>query len=191
MPNYKIITDKTIPIFSEITDGTDTLTINNGGAVIKNYMQYKTQVGEAYLAAKMFIGVANNAYADIRVYTGSNVEPNMGMTISADGKCYITIRKDATYSASGTAVTTINLNANSSNTSSCSILYSPTISNSGTLVYETLLPAGKGSKTVGAELQSRAEVIFTPSTDYLLRVQNVSASSGDISVDLVYYEEFV
>jgi hypothetical protein len=56
------------------------------------------------------------------------------------------------------------------------------------MVYQTLLPAGKGSRVVGAETSSSSETILMPATDYLYRVQNVSSVTGDISIEFTWYE---
>jgi hypothetical protein len=187
MPNYKVLNDSEMPLSTEVTDGTQTLNVPNGAAVVLASSLYEIEIGNSYIVSHLFRNVANNSYAAIHLFTGSKATHIEGY-VAADGKAIIMLNRSATYSASGTALSIYNLNGNSTNTTVNNALHSPTISTSGTMVYQTLLPAGKGSRVVGAETSSSSETILMPATDYLYRVQNVSSVTGDISIEFTWYE---
>lgn len=187
MPNYKVLNESEMPLFTEVTDGTQTLNVPDGAAVTIDSSHYEIHEGDAYVVSYLFSGVGNNNYANIRLLTGSKPTHVVGF-VAADGKAIISLRKNATYSASGTSLNIYNLNGNSTNTTVNKALQSPTISTSGTLLYQTLLPAGKGTRVVGAETSARAETILENSGDYLYQAQNVSSVSGDISIEFRWYE---
>ncbi|PKM77886.1 MAG: hypothetical protein CVU90_05415 [Firmicutes bacterium HGW-Firmicutes-15] len=189
MPNFKIFNDKEKPIYAEITNGTNTLWIEDSAAVTIEFAHANIHEGVSYSVSKLFQNLgAGSGYANLRIYTGSTKETHMVMEVTADGKSYISLYSGTTYSASGTLVTVYNLNRNSSNTTDSKVLFTPTISDSGTLLSQTLLPGGTGSKTVGGQSLTRAERILKTSSDYLVRVQNVSDVAGDVAINFTYYE---
>ena len=188
MPNYKIFNSNEKPLYSQITDGTDNLIITDGAALTIDFAHNEIHEGNSYIANYLFPNVGNNSYADLHIIAGSTKAPHIQMFVVGDGKSYISLYRGATYSNSGTALAVYNRNGESSNTTQSQFYYSPTISNSGTLVYQTLLPGGKGSAAVGGETSSKSEAILKYSTDYLLRVQNVSGGAEDIAIEIDYYE---
>jgi hypothetical protein len=188
MPNYKIFNSNKKPLYSQITDGTDNLIITDGAAVTIDFAHNEIHEGNSYVANWLFPNVGNNSYADLHIIAGSTKAPHIQMFVVGDGKSYISLYRGATYSNSGTALTVYNRNGESSNTSQSQFYYSPTISDSGTMLYQTLLPGGTGSRAVGAQTGERSETIFKYSTDYLLRVKNVSAGASDIAIEINYYE---
>lgn len=187
MPNNKVFNESERPLFTEVTNGTHTLDVSDGAAVTIDFAHNEIHEGDAYVVSYLFSGVGNNNYVNMRLVTGSKPTHVVGFA-AADGKAIISLRKNATYSASGTSLNIYNLNGNSTNTTVNKALRSPTISASGTLLYQTLLPGGKGTRVIGAETSSRAETILENSGDYLYRVQNVSSVTGDISIEFRWYE---
>jgi len=187
MPNYKVLNESEMPLFIEVTDGTQTLNVSNGAAVTIASEHYEIHEGDAYVVSYLFKDVGNNNYANMRLVTGRKATHAVGF-VAADGKAIISLHRAATYSASGTSLNIYNLNGNSTNITVNKALQSPTISSSGTLIYQTLLPGGKGTRVVGAETSSSSETILQISGDYLYRVQNVSSVTGDISIEFRWYE---
>lgn len=189
MPNYKVLNGNEMPLFTEVTDGTQTLNITNGAAVTLDTNLYEIYIGNGYILSDLFSGVSNNAYANIRFVTGGK-ETHIQGFVAADGQAIISLYRNPTYSASGTALTIYNLNGNSTNTTvnKARQVATANISSPGTLLYQTLLPAGKGSKAIGGESSSTSETILRNSGDYLYRVQNTAALQGSISIEFTWYE---
>jgi len=188
VPNYKIFNDNKKPMYSQITDGTDNLILTDGSAVNIDLPHNEIHDGNSYVANHLFPNVGNNSYADLHIIVGSTKAPHIQMFVVGDGKSYISLHRGATYSNVGTSLTAYNRNGESSNTTQSQLYYSPTVSNSGTMLYQTLLPGGTGSRAVGAQTGDRSETIFKYSMDYLLRVQNVSAGASDIAIEINFYE---
>ena len=188
MPNYKIFNNNTDPVYSKITNGNDNLILENGAAVSIETPSEKIDTGNSYVANNYFASVGNNSFANVHIKAGSSKAPHAQMFVVSDGKCYISLYRGATYSNSGTTLTILNRNGDSSNTTQSTAYYSPTISNSGALLYQTLLPGAKGSAAVGGETMSQSEAILKYSTDYLLKVQNKSGGNSNIAIEIDYYE---
>lgn len=187
-PNYKIISSLSEPVYTLITDGTEQLTVEDGAAETIDFAHAKIHEGNGYIVSKLFLSVADDSYADLHIMTGSTKETHMLMEISAVRKSYISLYRGTTYSNIGTTVAVFNSDDSSSNTTASSVYSSPTVTTLGTLLLQDLIPAGTNSKTVGGVSNTRAERILRTSTDYLLRVQNVSNNTSDIAIQFDYYE---
>ena len=187
MPNNKVFNGAAIPLFTKITDGTQTLDISNGSAVTLDTNLYEIYIGNSYNVSALFQGVLIGSYADIRLITGSKAT-HIEAFVAAGGKANVYLYEGATYLTAGTALTIYNLNGNSTNTTVNQALRSPIVLLNGSLLYQTLLPAGKGTIVVGGKTSSTSQTILKNSTDYLYRVQNTSNIIGNISIEFNWYE---
>jgi hypothetical protein len=187
-PNYKIISSMSEPVYSLTTDGTGTLTIEDGAAIGIDFAHAKIHEGVAYSVSQLFTAVTNGSFADMHIKTGTTKETHMLVGVSAEGKGYITLYRGTTYSSLGTTLSVHNCNEFSSNTTAAHVYSAPVTTTMGTVLYQDLIPAGTSSKTVGGVSNLRAERILNTSTDYLLRVENKSTTAGDISIEFNYYE---
>lgn len=95
-----------------------------------------------------------------------------------------------TTSDDGSAVTEFNRNRNSANTPGTVVTTAPTVSDTGTLLSDKLVPDVGGFLAAGGfeEAGFGEEWILQPSTKYLVRFTNSSGGSIAISWKLRWYE---
>lgn len=87
----------------------------------------------------------------------------------------------------GTLLTPRNKNRFSSNTADCVFRSDPTIDNVGTLLYQTLVPGGRGAGSTGGQTTGFAEWVLDPGT-YLFRLRNIETNNAHAGIVLNFYE---
>lgn len=97
-----------------------------------------------------------------------------------------------TVSGNGSAITTQNVNRNSSNTPSLELYSGPTVTDVGTPIFTLWVPptaTGTGQSADGvAGIGQGSEWMLAPSTNYLVRITNNSGSTIDWSYEFSWYE---
>ena len=131
-------------------------------------------------------GLANNANFDIAIAFGAGIEPKLSVEGLCVGNALGYMYEGATVTG-GTALTSINLNRPSTNTSNSAALLNPTVSSTGTLLGTYILIGGSKKKATGGDVLS-ASLILKPLTTYLLRMTNVSGSAQAAQIDVTWYE---
>jgi hypothetical protein len=87
----------------------------------------------------------------------------------------------------GTAVTAVNKNRDSANTSQSAILVNPTVTSLGTMILGQILIGGSGKKAGGGDLGS-SDLILNDLTTYLFRLTNINGTSHAAEIILEWYE---
>jgi hypothetical protein len=87
----------------------------------------------------------------------------------------------------GTAVTAVNKNRDSANTSQSAILVGPTVTSLGTMILGQILIGGSGKKAGGGDLGS-SDLILNDLTTYLFRLTNINGTSHAAEIILEWYE---
>ena len=144
--------------------------------------------GEHFTATYLSAAVANNASLDIHIVTGAAKVPHTIIEVDVDGKSHLFLYETITTSGNGTGVTPYNNNRNSALTATTAVYHTPTVTGTGTLIKNILIPGGTKQAVVGSSGSTRTEWILKASTKYLLRVTNKSGSAIDISAALKFYE---
>jgi hypothetical protein len=146
---------------------------------------YELHEGESYVITRVAsIGSGNNG--DIWIAVGA-VMAHAYITVVGQAETSFTLHEAGTYSG-GTSLSVINRNRSSVNSSTVTAVYTPTVSDVGTELYNLRFGSGKA---VGGETRGTSEWVLAQSTDYLLRVTNQSVSSQYISVQIDFYEHDV
>jgi hypothetical protein len=130
--------------------------------------------------------LADGANFDIAIAFGAGLEPKVSIEGVCQGDAMGYLYEGATVTG-GTALTPLNLNRTSTNTSNSAALLNPTVSNTGTLIGNYLLIGGQGKKAAGGDISS-ASLIFKPLTTYLLRMTNVSGADHAAEIIVTWYE---
>ena len=112
----------------------------------------------------------------------------ISIDIVAFAQAWVDIYRDNTITTNGTAITPINLNLGSTNTSPALVEYggSYTI---GQPVHSTVVPGGSLIRAVGGASEVGESVIIPETKNILVRVTNKSASASDISIRIIWWEE--
>lgn len=134
--------------------------------------------------------LANNEALDIVIRAMNDNAKRMHVVFEAEveAECEFEVFEDPTYvQGSGAAVTAVNRERNSSNTTDAqNIEVNPTITNPGTLLFATM--AGSGKK-IGGRARGLEEIVLKQDASYIFRITNVSGG-GDIwvSPQISWYE---
>lgn len=90
----------------------------------------------------------------------------------------------------GTAITPVNLNFSSANTSVVVAKYGVTYTG-GTLVHSSVCPGGSKVQAVGGVAEIGETVVIPPGYDLLVKVTNKSTGATDLSIRIVWWEEAI
>jgi hypothetical protein len=138
--------------------------------------------------------IANGATLDHSLKTGAK-SVHFGWSVQGDYPVSIIIYEGPfTSITGGSALTPVNRNRISSNTSSlASFLDAPTVTLGSPTTLFTVRPGGAiatlgGSITAGEGPSVTHEFIFKPNTDYVFRVTNASAQANNVSIQFYWYE---
>lgn len=132
-------------------------------------------------------GYYNSALAaagtlDILIQASSAHYTHAQFVASASGDCTVQLYEDTTFSAAGTAVDMSNHNRSSASVFSGTVTHTPTVTSVGTAINGMmLLPGGTKHSGGGADAGFNNEFVLDKSTNYLLRVTNVSGITIKIS----------
>lgn len=153
--------------------------------------------GNSYASGHRFNAVADTNAVDIHMLTGTTAV-NVVASVTVDGgPVDVEAFEAATISGNGTTKGILNRNRNSSNTAAAQVFHTPTISDDGTQLVDTLIPstsggAGANAFSLGGSANTDHEndkFILKPSTSYLIRVTNNSGGPIDVVITLNWYEE--
>lgn len=143
--------------------------------------------GDHYNASYLVAAVANNGNADIRFTTGAK-SCHMNAVMTASGKSQFFIYEAPTVSV-GTAITIYNNKRSSTNTPTAAVKHTPTVTAAGTtLLINGLINGGTGGVSQGGSGGNRNEIVFKPSTEYLIRLTNTAGTAQDLNILLEWYE---
>lgn len=159
-----------------VFDGTD------WGLVAPDYIIGEILAGNAFTTSHEFTGILTGADTDILIQVGTkDVLINVG--VSGTAAVEFQLFETPTFSAAGSALTGVNKDRRSSNTSLAVYTHTPTVSVAGTALFPPILAGSLGDKKAtlsGSGVST--EFILAPSTDYLIRSTNLDAGTQDMTV---------
>ncbi|RLG77351.1 MAG: hypothetical protein DRO12_02425, partial [Thermoprotei archaeon] len=169
-------------VSSRLTDGT---------LIVERKLSKKISEGSAFSISHRFEEVASNSHVDLYFENPSESDKTvyiMLVEVVSMGQAWVDIYRDNSVSASGTALTPMNLNMGSTNESVVNAEHGGTYT-TGTLALNIVCPGGSGVRAIGAAVEVGENVIMPNGKNLLVRVTNKSASDSDISIRIVWYEE--
>lgn len=156
----------------------------SNGQMVVSFEHHEIHEGNHYTIAghQTF---SNAEVVDFTVVTPNTTKwLNMTFSIKGSGALSIDVKEGATVSATGTALTPINNNRNSSNTSGGTFRTGDTFSGEGTLIYSEY----DGANRTTGFIERSAEMILKQNTTYIFRITNQTASNNEISYRGDWYE---
>lgn len=142
--------------------------------------------GKMFTVSMFDEDVADNGYLTLQVTTGSK-EIHAGSVVDAGGDAIVSLTEGASTTG-GTPLNVYNKNRNSSNTPLATVKVNPTITISGTVLYEEFIIGGVYNQAIGANTRTNGEWELKPNTSYLFRAQNRAGLAKVISVSIEFYE---
>jgi hypothetical protein len=155
--------------------------VSSKGFVVVDFNHASIHKGESFLV-KNYTTLANGASIDFAVVTpNSDVWAHMSFLITGTQGTKVDIYEASDFDADGSAVTPINTNRNSSNTSVLTITSDPSVNSDGNLIWSGY----NGALKTSSEHESIAELILKQNTKYIYRITNLTIQ--DNIVDYVGY----
>lgn len=147
--------------------------------------------GNLYVASNLFTSVADGATARIIFTVGSNDALSVGLKVSSSGKGISKIYRAPIFTG-GISVPIFNRKTDSANIPLTVVLHTPTISNSGTLVYTDLIGgAGAGNNKVGGVSDNGGiDALLAKNSKTMFEITNTSGSDSDIAIQFFFVEPF-
>jgi len=167
---------------------------NNAGIV--NFIVYpqffrKIIEGKGFSISHRFEAVASDAPADLFFENPSGSKKDVYIIVVgvvSFAQLWVDIYRDNVVASSGTPLTPINLNFESSVSSVVSAEYGGTYT-PGNLVHSTVAPGGSHIRAIGGAVEVGESVVMPEGFNFLIRVTNKSAGSTDLSIRVIWWEE--
>jgi len=137
----------------------------------------------------LFTIVANAANADVFISAPViwlGVEFHFTVSINVGGNCFVYLYRDPIVSNNGTALPSINRYQDLTpvEAAASGMFHTPTVTNVGALLSESLAPGGSGIATVGGSSRD-AQWIIDGNHTFLIRVTNSSGGNIPISITMI------
>ena len=147
-----------------------------------------TQQGDFYSGCSLYGSIANDALAEIYLKL-DGVHWHASFEIHAGGDARFNLFENPTISSDGTPLNLYNNNRVTTKTTTGTAFSVPTVTNAGTVLINRFLPGGSGPKSGGGNLLFAREYILNGERTYLMRLTNVSGSTQELSMHVLYYEQ--
>ena len=147
--------------------------------------------GKVFSASHRFESVASDDSVSMYFENPQNSGKDayiVAIEIVSTGKFWIDIYRGNTVTTHGTSVTPANLNLSSSNTPACKVEYGGTYT-AGTLAHQSVAPGGSHLRAIGSIVEVGESVVISPGDNLLIVATNKSASSEDMSIRIIWWEE--
>ena len=180
--------------FGEIPDGQSITDPTTYALKTVNYDHYEVHVGRSYAIYATFDLPANN-YIDIQIVVPNSTRwAHFTPFISSEGGVQTWIYEGIVINLAGTAMTPLNKNRNSANTSEFTFasIVNTTLANADTdIATATLLATAKAGagRGLGGELEARNEWVLKQNGKYSIRALNlVNNATQYVNFFLAWYE---
>lgn len=145
--------------------------------------EQRIENGTSFLAGDYTTGLAYNSGVNILIQNGANDGIYLISNILTSMDCKVELFETPTFSAAGSAITSKNLNRTSSKVLGATITKNPTVSANGTQIGPILMNQANIKSTLLNNI-----IILAPSTNYYIKVTNVSNNVGIINILLELYQ---
>jgi hypothetical protein len=153
---------------------------------VEDYSHNRIHEGKHFFDCN-FIDIANNSQYELIIITPNTAEhANIVWFFQFEGEGELEIKEGVTFDATGTEITPINNNRNSSTINSTLLYHTPTNATGGSYICHQRVGSGR---TAGGDRRSDEEVILKQNTNYLIRAINRIAGSPNLfNWKLEWYE---
>jgi len=163
----------------------------DGTQIVNPRFFYKIYEGYGFSISHRFESVANDASVDVYFECPDGCGREVfvvAVEVIAFGQCHVDVYRGNQVSASGTAITPVNLNFGSTIASVASVEYGGTYT-TGTLVHNTVVPGGAKVRAIGGVSEVGETVVVPCGYNFLVRVTNKSGAATDLSIRIIWWEE--
>lgn len=181
----------TAKVSAFITDGTYVAQVDNVTDTLQTieYEHHEIHDGDIANVSYRWNELTDDGYAVFHFKTGAN-KAHLVINACANGLAYIDVYRGPTLSDDGTELQLINREISTSTSSFTSdAFYTPTVTSSGTLIAQDLIPGGTDRKVGGSATSSRGEFVLPINSSVLIIVQNKKGSVSDTCMVADWYEK--
>ncbi len=165
--------------------------------IIIDHDTNQIHLGKFWNISHYFSAIADSASVEILIKTSSDEELHVGIYIASGGDAKFEMFESPTLAGNGTQITIVNHNrqkvADSPTVSTTTTAYHTPTHNSpqsyGTALVPNgiFIPGGAKSKASGTSGFNDDQWVFAKSTDYLIKMTNISGAAQNISIDTHYH----
>jgi hypothetical protein len=171
-----------------VSDG-DVSSANPMPVISTDSVHDRTHAGQYFSGGHYNGALANNGTLDLLIQNGGASTFHAKFSAQVGGDCTVQIFEGTTFSVAGTAVTMSNHNRASGTAFAGTVTHTPTVTLVGAQVNGTgFAPGGTKHSGSGGEFGFNNEFVLSPTTNYLLRVTNVSGTTIKLSASVEGYQ---
>ena len=167
------------------------LQFSDGTQIVNPRFFYKIHEGYGFVASRRFEGVASDASVDLYFENpaGSGRQVYIVVVdVIGLAQLYVDLYRGSTVTSHGTAVAPANLNLGKAVSPAAIVEYGGTYA-TGTLAESTVVPGGSRVRAVGGAVEAGQAAVVPEGHNLLVRATNRSASSTDLSIRIIWWEE--
>lgn len=153
---------------------------NFSNTITNDYFKKAIRDGYVFTISKTFIDVPNDSSVYFRIKSNDKLA-EFEIFTNLEAKAYLKTYANTTYTDTGTVYTPFNRLIGSTNTSSLTVTYDPTIDNIGDMRGDDLVGSTAPSAKAGGGSSDIVSMIM-PNKEFLLRVENKSGQAQDINI---------
>lgn len=152
-----------------------------------DYAHHEIHGGSSFVASYI-ANVANAGTINVTITTPDTTKyAHMLWVIGTELESELRFYEGSTITG-GTALAAFNRNRNSSGTSTCVVMGTPTVGTVGSLIFTDHLGGGSAAARFGGETRGVNEWVLKKNTTYTVQLVNATASDNYMSVALDWYE---
>lgn len=163
----------------------------SGGVIVVDFAHHEVHEGHMYQSSfKSAEGadIADNGTIRVVLTTGTRYN-HTTFIITGGGDTEIGFYEGTVFTG-GTPLSANSMNRNGTMTPVTAVKHTPTVSNVGTRIHNSLEPGGTGGAfTPGGSARADTEWILKRSTNYMVEGINRAGSSQPMSIIVQWYEE--
>ena len=150
---------------------------------------YEVHQGAAFVASHIFPGLASGSAASLLLLPSAR-HAHTVFDVSSGGDAEIYLFEAPTLDATGTALGLVNLNRALQSGANMLAYHTPTVTASGTALFEAVLPGASGMQLPPGLLpRANTEWLLKNDIAYLLFAINAGNTTEAISINMECYEE--
>ena len=178
-----------VALTQQTSDDQQVLTGSDRPLINVEVNHHRLHEGRAFYAYYVQNGgapLADGASINIVLAAGPGTTPHMTIAAFCGGDSEFSLFEGA-ISTGGTSFTPARRNRTIATPSNVAMVINPTVSGTGTELFEEFLPGGIKKKAGGGDGDS-LEYVLAPLTNYLVRLTNMSGSAQIAELILEWYE---
>ena len=164
---------------------------SDGALITSRQLWQKIVDGKAFSVSHRFTNIASNAEA-VMVFNNPSESDRTAYIVIIEvvtmAQAWVDIYRDNIITDIGTAITPMNLNLGSNNTSVMQVGYNGAYVE-GTLALNTVCPGGTRVRAIGGATEVGESVVIPPGKNMLVKVTNKSGSAQDLSIRILWWED--